>query len=206
MAIGKHDDSTATTSDKDGGGIGNGIDSAILAFPRPPSTPESALAFMHDLTSRADVAQANVLTSILRRNAGTEYLRDVVGLPTGPGGGDDDDLSSAYKRVAPVTSYEDMRALIRRIGDGDTSPILCADPISEFLARCVLLSQVVVVVIVIVVVVACFLTFAGVVACFLTFVGSSGTSGGQSKLLPATEEDWDRKSGAYALQMPLMSR
>ncbi|KZV55968.1 hypothetical protein F511_21587 [Dorcoceras hygrometricum] len=39
----------------------------------------------------------------------------------------------AFKRTIPVVSYEDVLPDINRIANGDKSPILCSEPISEFL-------------------------------------------------------------------------
>lgn len=41
-----------------------------------------------------------------------------------------------FKAQIPIVTYEDLKPEIQRIAEGDKSPILAADPISEFLTRC----------------------------------------------------------------------
>ncbi|KAK6143594.1 hypothetical protein DH2020_023942 [Rehmannia glutinosa] len=84
-----------------------------------------ALQFIEDMTRNAKVVQQNVLTQILTRNAQTEYLKGF-------------ELNGAtdretFKSKIPMVTYEDLRPLIRRIADGDRSPILSTDPVSEFI-------------------------------------------------------------------------
>lgn len=40
-----------------------------------------------------------------------------------------------FKTQIPIVTYEDLKSEIQRIAEGDKSPILAADPISEFLTR-----------------------------------------------------------------------
>lgn len=132
----------------------------------PNSIPEDhrrALAFIEDVTSNADKVQCRVLSEILCQNSVAEYLHR-HGL-TGPLAGDAD----AFRRLIPVISYDDIQNDILRIAQGDTSPILCGRPISEFLT-------------------------------------SSGTSGGERKLMPTIQDELDRRSLLYSLLMPVMSQ
>ncbi|XP_057751638.1 indole-3-acetic acid-amido synthetase GH3.6-like [Arachis stenosperma] len=119
------------------------------------------LEFIEDVTSNADQVQQKVLSEILSRNANVEYLRR-----HGLNGQTDRDT---FKKLLPVISYEDLQPDINRIANGDTSPILCSKPISEFLT-------------------------------------SSGTSGGERKLMPTIEEELGRRSLLYSLLMPVMSQ
>ena len=111
------------------------------AHPASPSpslllSPSSALAFIHDITSRADLIQSEVLHSILRRNSAAEYLRHVVGLSLDSNASSSaETLVNTYKRLAPLATYEDLQPFIRRIADGDKSPILSSYPITEFFTR-----------------------------------------------------------------------
>eukprot|EP00253_Pinus_taeda_P008491 PITA_08491 len=84
-----------------------------------------ALEFIETVTTHADEVQTQVLSSILSRNANTEYLRR-YGL-----NGRSDRVT--FKKCVPVITYDDVKPDIRRIASGDTSPILSAHPISEFL-------------------------------------------------------------------------
>lgn len=45
-----------------------------------------------------------------------------------------------FKAQIPIVTYEDLKSEIQRIAEGDKSPILAADPISEFLTRCTFLN------------------------------------------------------------------
>lgn len=93
-----------------------------------PSSHKTALQFIEDVTTNADQVQRRVLSEILEQNSDAEYLRR-HGL-VGSRGAD------AFRRLIPVVTYEDLEQDIQRIAQGDTSPILCCRPISEFLTRC----------------------------------------------------------------------
>ncbi|OWM78593.1 hypothetical protein CDL15_Pgr002764 [Punica granatum] len=71
--------------------------------------------------------------------------------------------------VIPVVMFEDLKPDIDCIAEGDTSPILCSQTISEFST-------------------------------------SSGTSGGEWKLIPTTEEEIQRRFLLDDLAMPLMNQ
>ncbi|KAF7836792.1 indole-3-acetic acid-amido synthetase GH3.6 [Senna tora] len=122
---------------------------------------KKALEFIEDVTSNPDQVQNKVLSEILSRNANVEYLQRY-----GLNGHTD---RHTFKKLLPVISYEDIQPDITRIANGDTSPILCSQPISEFLT-------------------------------------SSGTSGGERKLMPTIEEELERRSLLYSLLMPVMSQ
>ncbi|KAJ9671932.1 hypothetical protein PVL29_025536 [Vitis rotundifolia] len=122
---------------------------------------KKALQFIEDVTTNADQVQKRVLAEILTRNARVEYLHR-----HGLGGHTDRDT---FKKLMPVITYEDLQPDITRIANGDTSLILCSNPISEFLT-------------------------------------SSGTSGGERKLMPTIEEELERRSLLYSLLMPVMSQ
>ncbi|KAK1275974.1 putative indole-3-acetic acid-amido synthetase GH3.2 [Acorus gramineus] len=85
-----------------------------------------ALQFIEEMTSNVGPVQRRVLTEILSRNSGTEYLKRY---DLGAG----DDVVSAFKAKIPIVTYEDLQSEIQRIANGDRSPILSSHPISEFL-------------------------------------------------------------------------
>lgn len=85
------------------------------------------LEFIEEVTKNADEIQKRVLAEILDRNANVEYLKR-------HGLNRHFDRNS-FKKIMPVVTYEDILPDINRIALGDTSPILCADPVSEFLTR-----------------------------------------------------------------------
>ncbi|EPS63059.1 hypothetical protein M569_11729, partial [Genlisea aurea] len=96
--------------------------------PHPPNLAEinkAKLNFIDDVTARADQVQELVLSEILSRNAGVEYLNRY--------GLDGRTDRQSFKTTLPVVNYEDILPDINRIAAGDTSPILCSAPISEFL-------------------------------------------------------------------------
>eukprot|EP01018_Ginkgo_biloba_P021685 Gb_31650 [translate_table: standard] len=70
-----------------------------------------------------------LLSEILSANAHTHYLTRF------PLNGRTD--RSSFKKCLPIISYEDVEEDILRIANGDTSPILSANPISEFLTRAI---------------------------------------------------------------------
>ncbi|KNA07605.1 hypothetical protein SOVF_170310 [Spinacia oleracea] len=88
---------------------------------------EAALRFIEEVTSRCDEVQRAVLAQILSRNAETEYLKR-----HGMNGCVD---METFKNKIPVVTYEDIHSDIQRIANGDFSPLLCAQPITEFLTR-----------------------------------------------------------------------
>lgn len=83
------------------------------------------LEFIEDVTENADKIQKQVLGEILSRNGHVEYLKR-----HGLSGHTD---RETFKKTMPVISYEDILPDINRIANGDNSPILCSQPISEFL-------------------------------------------------------------------------
>ncbi|KAG6423800.1 hypothetical protein SASPL_114203 [Salvia splendens] len=88
-------------------------------------TNKKKLEFIEDITSNPDHIQQQVLSEILSRNAHVEYLnRHGLNRHTD---------RETFKKTMPVISYEDILPDINRIALGDTSPILCSHPISEFL-------------------------------------------------------------------------
>lgn len=105
------------------------VDSVLSSPLGPPAREKDAkaLQFIEDMTRNADAVQERVLAEILSRNAETEYLKRY-----GLGGATDRDT---FKSRLPVITYEDLQPEIQRIANGDSSAILSAHPISEFLTR-----------------------------------------------------------------------
>lgn len=95
--------------------------------PPPNEKFAKALEFIEEMTKNTDKVQERVLAEILAQNAYTEYLQrfDL-------GGATDRD---SFKSRIPVVTYEDLQPEIKRIANGDRSPILSSRPISEFLTR-----------------------------------------------------------------------
>ncbi|OMO73282.1 GH3 auxin-responsive promoter [Corchorus olitorius] len=103
---------------------------------------EDGLKILEDITINAREIQEKVLEDILRRNAGTEYLKGFLN------GQIDKQL---FKKNVPIVTYEDIKPYMDRIANGEPSNILLAEPITGFFR-------------------------------------STGTSGGQAKLIPSTAE------------------
>lgn len=93
---------------------------------------KKALEYIEDVTINADEIQERVLGEILSVSADAEYLQR-HGLDGRTG-------RKSFKKMLPVVCYEDLKMDIDRIANGDTSPILCSKPISEFLTRSVYLT------------------------------------------------------------------
>ncbi|KAL6595437.1 hypothetical protein ACP70R_047777 [Stipagrostis hirtigluma subsp. patula] len=135
------------------------------AFRLSPAAETDAdkLRFIEEMTSNVDAVQERVLAEILGRNADSEYLAK-CGL-TGATN------RAAFRAKVPVVTYEDLQPYIRRIADGDRSPVLTGPgchPVSEFIT-------------------------------------SSGTSGGEPKLIPAVKDDHDRLLQLRGLLMAVMN-
>ncbi|XP_058779939.1 indole-3-acetic acid-amido synthetase GH3.6-like [Vicia villosa] len=122
---------------------------------------KKVLDFIEDVTTHADEIQKKILAEILSKNANVEYLQR-----HGLNGQTD---SETFKKLVPVITYEDIQNDINRIANGDASPILTSNSISNFLT-------------------------------------SSGTSGGERKLIPATEEEFVRRSLLMSLCMPIINQ
>lgn len=90
------------------------------------------LQFIEDVTCNAEEVQKRVLNEILSKNAGVEYLQR-----HGLCSYEQTTIHQEFKKMIPVVKYEDLKPDIDRIANGDTSPILCSQPISEFLTRLV---------------------------------------------------------------------
>uniref|UniRef100_A0ACD5T8V6 Uncharacterized protein n=2 Tax=Avena sativa TaxID=4498 RepID=A0ACD5T8V6_AVESA len=134
-------------------------------MPTPPaaSSHREVREYIERITKRPGEVQRGVLVEILAQNEPAEYLRRIGVSGAAPGADD------AFRRLAPLTTYEDILPDVIRIANGDTSPILSGKPTREFLT-------------------------------------SSGTSGGERKLMPAIAEEMDRRSQLYSLLMPVMSQ
>ncbi|TVU38128.1 hypothetical protein EJB05_11482 [Eragrostis curvula] len=101
----------------------------------PPAAPASVvkeadaekLRFIEEMTSNVDAVQERVLAEILARNADAEYLAKC-----GLAGATD---RATFRAKVPIVSYEDLQPYIRRIANGDRSPIFSGSghPVSEFL-------------------------------------------------------------------------
>ncbi|KAK9741828.1 hypothetical protein RND81_03G131500 [Saponaria officinalis] len=103
------------------------VDSVLRSALGPPACEKDAkaLQFIEEMTRNADRVQEKVLSEILTRNAETEYLRRYK-----LKGAFD---KESFKTKVPMVTYEDLQPDIQRIANGDSSPILSSNPISEFL-------------------------------------------------------------------------
>ena len=138
---------------------------AAAATRSPASSPAKEmdadkLRLIEEVTTNVDDVQERVLGEILSRNAGAEYLARC-----GLGGATD---RATFRAKVPLVEYEDLLPYIRRIADGDCSPILTGPghPVTEFFT-------------------------------------SSGTSGGERKLIPAVEDEFHRRWQLGGLAKPV---
>ncbi|KAL3635502.1 hypothetical protein CASFOL_020049 [Castilleja foliolosa] len=97
---------------------------ALSSTPPSPLTGRPSLQWIDDITRNAKTEQQNALAQILAQNAETKYLKGF-----NLNGTID---KETFRSKVPLVTYDDIQPLIRRVADGDTSPILCADPISHF--------------------------------------------------------------------------
>ncbi|CAL4995699.1 unnamed protein product [Urochloa decumbens] len=125
---------------------------------------EKQLGFIEEMTSNADDVQERVLAEILTRNADAEYLATKCGLAGATDRG-------SFRAKVPMVTYEDLAPYIRRIANGDRSPILTGPehPVTEFFT-------------------------------------SSGTSGGERKLIPAVEDEFSRRGQLGGLVKPVINQ
>ncbi|RZC93918.1 hypothetical protein C5167_016612 [Papaver somniferum] len=87
---------------------------------------KQVLQFIEEVTTKADEIQNQVLAEILSCNSQAEYLQR-----HGLNGCTDPDT---FKKVVPVTSYENLKPDIDRlVANGNNSPVLCAQRISQFM-------------------------------------------------------------------------
>ncbi|XP_066397988.1 indole-3-acetic acid-amido synthetase GH3.8-like [Miscanthus floridulus] len=102
---------------------------SLTSQPPPAAAVKDAdaekLQFIEEMTSDVDAVQERVLGEILACNADTEYLAKY-----GLIGASD---RATFRAKVPMATYEDLQPYIRRIADGDRSPILSGHPVSEFL-------------------------------------------------------------------------
>ena len=94
-------------------------------------------AFVERLTTDAAALQRELLTEILKRNARTEYLRPFLLLPDG-GLPPDGDLREAFKKLVPVSGYNDIKPYVDRIatsGRESSTNLLCSEPITHLIRR-----------------------------------------------------------------------
>ncbi|XVE77641.1 hypothetical protein DITRI_Ditri13aG0079000 [Diplodiscus trichospermus] len=85
---------------------------------------EDALKEIEKLTAKAGEVQHGILKEILKRNAGTEYLRKHM-----KGSKD----VSEFKSCVPVITYKNIYPYIQRIANGEDSSLITSQPITEML-------------------------------------------------------------------------
>lgn len=101
-----------------------------------PTDTVAGRGFVEGLTTNAAALQRELLTEILKRNAHTEYLRPFFLLPD-DGLPPDGDLREAFKKLVPVSCYDDIKPYVDRIASGRESPtnLLCSEPITHLIRR-----------------------------------------------------------------------
>ncbi|XVF01089.1 hypothetical protein REPUB_Repub04eG0057600 [Reevesia pubescens] len=127
----------------------------------PKVSIEEGCNILEDLTEHADQFQQKLLEEILKKNAGTEYLKRFLD------GHVDKEL---FKKKVPITNYDDIQPYIERIVvNGEPSHILLAEPVTGITL-------------------------------------SSGTSRGQAKMMPLTNQQLDLLTYCRTLAMSVASK
>lgn len=102
------------------------------ANPKMSSSDEMVLKELEYATEHAFDLQLQTLQSILDRNAtGARYLSPFFLGYDGPHINPD-----SFRRLVPISSYDDYEGPIQAMADGDHSPILSVDPLICFFYRC----------------------------------------------------------------------
>ncbi|KAK6919525.1 GH3 family [Dillenia turbinata] len=83
------------------------------------------------VTENTGLVQTQTLRRILELNYGVEYLKKWFG-DTEIQDMDENALETLYTSLVPLVSHADLEPYIQRISDGDTSPILTQQPITNF--------------------------------------------------------------------------
>ena len=91
---------------------------------------ESEIEEFEELTRNAAQVQRDTLRKILEQNGEAEYLHSF-----GLNGRTD---AESFKACVPIVTHKDVEPYIRRIVDGDTSPILTGKPITALSLRYIL--------------------------------------------------------------------
>eukprot|EP01018_Ginkgo_biloba_P015011 Gb_14666 [translate_table: standard] len=146
---------------------------------------EEIIKEFEKITKDAQRVQEETLKAILQRNAGTEYLQKY-----GLNGRTD---VESFKSCVPLVTHADIFPWIQRIADGDSSPILTADPIPELSLRLCTLG---------------FTDWEPVIACkqYIHDRISSGTSDGRPKYIPFNQDLLDSTVQMFRLAAAYRAR
>ncbi|KAM3192467.1 hypothetical protein ACQJBY_069599 [Aegilops geniculata] len=94
-----------------------------------PTDTVAGRGFVERLTTDAAALQQELLAEILKRNAHTEYLRPFLLRPDG-------DLREAFKKLVPVSGYDDIKPYVDRIVSSSresSTNLLCSEPITHLI-------------------------------------------------------------------------
>ncbi|GAV91797.1 GH3 domain-containing protein [Cephalotus follicularis] len=92
------------------------------------------VGWFEQVSENASLVQTETLGRILELNYGVEYLKKYLG-DTKTQEMDACALESLYTSLVPLASHADLEPYIHRIAEGDTSPILTQQPITELSLR-----------------------------------------------------------------------
>lgn len=137
---------------------------SLASLPLREMMDTENLRLIEEMTTDVDAVQEHVLAEILERNAEANYL-----VKCGLTGGISD--RATFRSKVTMVTYKDLEPYLRRIANGDHSPILTGpkNPICEFFS-------------------------------------SSGTSGGERKLIPGVQDEMDRRYQLEGLFMTVMNQ
>jgi hypothetical protein len=92
-----------------------------------PATDEEVMEDLERITRNAREVQLETLRKILERNGHVKYLqRHGLNHRTD---------EASFKACLPVITFAAIQDDVDRIADGDTAPILCAEPVRSFSLR-----------------------------------------------------------------------
>ncbi|XP_071692730.1 indole-3-acetic acid-amido synthetase GH3.10-like [Rutidosis leptorrhynchoides] len=94
------------------------------------SSSEDLMSWFEEIATNAGKIQMETLKKILEMNHGVEYLEKWLGDIEDIDKIDGEALRSIYVSLVPLASHADLEPYIRKIADGDTSPILTKQPIT----------------------------------------------------------------------------
>lgn len=138
--------------------------------------PEEFIEEFEALTRDAGRVQNETLKKILQENERTEYLQK-----WGLNGKYD---RKSFAELVPIVTHKDLEPYIRRIADGDTSPILTGNPI-----KTITLRYLIQVLLVFQSLSSVFADCEGYLYCkLIVFLFSSGTTQGKPKFVPFNDD------------------
>lgn len=93
------------------------------------------IGWFDEVAEDSAVVQRRTLRRILELNHGVEYLKKWIGDIRIHEEMDENALESIYASLVPLASHVDIEPFTKRIADGDTTPLLTQQPITNLSLR-----------------------------------------------------------------------